>query len=52
MAKRRIGLGLTGLADALMMVGQRYGSEEAAELAECWAALSNRSAYLASAQLV
>jgi len=31
-AKRRIGLGVTGLADALLMVGQRYGSEEAAEL--------------------
>src|SRR6056297_49203 len=31
-AKRRIGLGVTGLADALMMVGQRYGSEEAAAL--------------------
>ena len=29
-AKRRIGLGVTGLADALLMVGQRYGSEEAA----------------------
>ncbi len=51
MAKRRIGLGLTGLADALVMVGQRYGSEEAAGLAERWAALVNRSAYLASAEL-
>ena len=30
MAKRRIGLGITGLADALMMVGLRYGSVEAA----------------------
>ncbi|MEL6794329.1 MAG: ribonucleotide reductase N-terminal alpha domain-containing protein, partial [Pseudomonadota bacterium] len=27
-AKRRIGLGVTGLADALLMVGLRYGSEE------------------------
>ena len=50
-AKRRIGLGLTGLADALMMVGQRYGSEQAAHIAERWAALVNRSAYLASAEL-
>jgi ribonucleoside-diphosphate reductase alpha chain len=30
-AKRRIGLGVTGLADALLMVGLRYGSPEAAE---------------------
>ena len=50
-AKRRIGLGLTGLADALMMVGQRYGSEEAAGTAGRWAALVNRSAYLASSEL-
>ncbi len=50
-AKRRIGLGLTGLADALMMVGLRYGSPEAAEKAGHWAALVNRSAYLASAAL-
>ena len=28
-AKRRIGLGVTGLADALLMVGLRYGSDEA-----------------------
>lgn len=28
-AKRRIGLGITGLANALMFLGQRYGSPEA-----------------------
>ena len=28
-AKRRIGLGVTGLADALLMTGLRYGSDEA-----------------------
>ena len=31
-AKRRIGLGVTGLADALLMVGLRYGSDEAARV--------------------
>ncbi|MDE8350242.1 MAG: adenosylcobalamin-dependent ribonucleoside-diphosphate reductase [Acidocella sp.] len=51
MAKRRIGLGLTGLADALMMVGLRYGSEPAAEMAERWAREVNRAAYIASSNL-
>jgi ribonucleoside-diphosphate reductase alpha chain len=51
MAKRRIGLGLTGLADALMMVGLRYGSEAAARAAERWARLVNRAAYMASARI-
>jgi ribonucleoside-diphosphate reductase alpha chain len=51
MAKRRIGLGLTGLADALMMVGLRYGSEAAAQAAERWARLVNRAAYMASARI-
>ena len=51
MAKRRIGLGMTGLADALMMVGLRYGSDEAAEAAERWARQVDRAAYVASAQI-
>jgi ribonucleoside-diphosphate reductase alpha chain len=51
MAKRRIGLGLTGLADALMMVGLRYGSEAAAQASEGWARLVNRAAYMASARI-
>ncbi len=50
-AKRRIGLGMTGLADALMMVGLRYGSEQAAARAEHWAGLISRAAYLTSADL-
>jgi len=49
--KRRVGLGLTGLADALMMVGLRYGSDEAAEATERWAGLVSRAAYLTSADL-
>ena len=31
-AKRRIGLGITGLADALIMCGARYGSRDAVRL--------------------
>ncbi|GLQ36220.1 ribonucleoside-diphosphate reductase, adenosylcobalamin-dependent [Amylibacter marinus] len=50
-AKRRIGLGVTGLADALLMVGLRYGSEEAAAQTEAWMKQIARSAYLGSADL-
>jgi len=50
-AKRRIGLGVTGLADALLMVGLRYGSEEAARQTDRWLHALARAAYLASADL-
>ncbi|AVO36898.1 adenosylcobalamin-dependent ribonucleoside-diphosphate reductase [Pukyongiella litopenaei] len=50
-AKRRIGLGVTGLADALLMAGLRYGSEEAARQTERWLRAIARAAYLASVQL-
>jgi len=50
-AKRRIGLGMTGLADALMMTGLRYGSVEAASQAGDWARRISRAAYTASALL-
>ncbi len=50
-AKRRIGLGMTGLADALMMVGLRYGSAEAATCATAWARQIERAAYMTSARL-
>lgn len=50
-AKRRIGLGVTGLADALLMVGSRYGSEGAARLTERWLHAVARAAYLASVDL-
>jgi ribonucleoside-diphosphate reductase alpha chain len=48
-AKRRIGLGVTGLADALAMVGLRYGSPEAAERTGAWMAVIANAAYRASA---
>ena len=50
-AKRRIGLGVTGLADALMMVGVRYGSPEAARLTSQWLRRLARAAYLTSSRL-
>ena len=50
-AKRRIGLGVTGLADALLMLGLRYGSDEAAAQTEAWMHAIARSAYLASVDL-
>ncbi|MBR2574705.1 MAG: adenosylcobalamin-dependent ribonucleoside-diphosphate reductase [Loktanella sp.] len=51
MNKRRIGLGVTGLADALLMVGLRYGSEEAAAQTDAWMHAIARAAYLASVDL-
>lgn len=50
-AKRRIGLGVTGLADALLMVGLRYGSDEAVQQTEEWLHAIARAAYLASVDL-
>ncbi len=49
--KRRIGLGVTGLADALVMCGLRYGSREAVTATEAWLGLIEREAYLASTAL-
>ena len=49
--KRRIGLGVTGLADALLMLGLRYGSETAAAQTEAWLKQIARAAYLASVEL-
>lgn len=50
-AKRRIGLGVTGLADALLMLGMRYGSDAAARQCEDWMHAIARAAYLASVDL-
>jgi ribonucleoside-diphosphate reductase alpha chain len=51
LAKRRVGLGVTGLADALIMCGLRYGSPAAVAAAEAWIGAIRREAYLASAAL-
>ena len=50
-AKRRIGLGVTGLADALIMCRARYGSDAANALIEQWMGGLQRAAYLASTEL-
>ena len=50
-AKRRIGLGVTGLADALAMVGRTYGDEKAVRQTEIWMHKIAVAAYLASVDL-
>jgi ribonucleoside-diphosphate reductase alpha chain len=50
-AKRRIGLGVTGLADALIMCRTRYGSNEAVRLTEQWLSAIRDAAYGASIEL-
>jgi len=48
-AKRRIGLGVTGLADALAMTGLRYGSEAAVAQTGAWMQALANASYRASA---
>jgi ribonucleoside-diphosphate reductase alpha chain len=50
-AKRRIGLGVTGLANALMMLGIRYGSENAVKATDRIMRMIAEEAYLASVDL-
>ena len=50
-SKRRIGLGVTGLADALILCGARYGSAQAVELTERWMMAIRNHAYRASIDL-
>ena len=50
-AKRRIGLGVTGLADALIFCGVRYGSPGAVKLTRDWLGAVQRLSYLASADI-
>ncbi len=51
LSKRRIGLGVTGLADALIQLGVRYGSAEAVALVDRWLRLIKLAAYETSAAL-
>jgi ribonucleoside-diphosphate reductase alpha chain len=50
-AKRRIGLGITGLGDALIMCGARYGGSDAVAMTRRWLKAIQRAAYLASTRL-
>lgn len=50
-AKRRIGLGVTGLADALVFCGAAYGGPRAVALTSQWLEIIKREAYRASARL-
>jgi ribonucleoside-diphosphate reductase alpha chain len=50
-AKRRIGLGVTGLADALIFCRTKYGSPQSLDLIESWLATLSHSAYRASVDL-
>jgi len=50
-AKRRVGLGFTGLGDALIMLGLRYDTEEARKTAAKIAEFMRDRAYLASVEL-
>jgi ribonucleoside-diphosphate reductase alpha chain len=51
LAKRRIGLGITGLADALIMCGQRYDSPNGRRMAESWMRAIQNAAYATSSEL-
>ncbi len=50
-AQRRIGVGVTGVADAIAMLGARYGSPKAVFLLGSWMQTIQNEAYRASAQL-
>src|SRR5579871_1905879 len=50
-AKRRIGLGVTGLADALIFCRARYGSPESLVLIDRWLSLLSQAAYRASVEI-
>jgi ribonucleoside-diphosphate reductase alpha chain len=49
--KRRLGLGVTGLADMLLMLGLKYGSDEAVAFTDIMMGAIDNRAYLASSDL-
>jgi ribonucleoside-diphosphate reductase alpha chain len=49
--KRRIGLGVTGLADALIFCRARYGAAESLALIDRWLNVLSHAAYEASAEI-
>lgn len=51
LAKRRIGLGVTGLADALILCRCRYGSEQSLKMVESWLRCMRDQAYMTSIEL-
>lgn len=51
LSKRRIGIGVTGVTDALVMLDVRYGSEKARSMLGKWMQTIQNSAYLASSKL-
>ncbi len=51
LAKRRLGLGVTGLANALFMCGLRYGSQAAVEATGSWMQAIQQAALEASMEL-
>jgi ribonucleoside-diphosphate reductase alpha chain len=50
-AKRRLGLGVTGLADALIFCRARYGAPESIALIDRWLSKLSLAAYSASAEI-
>lgn len=50
-AKRRVGLGVTGLADALIMCRVKYNSREGVAMAKAWMRTIENAAYIASAKI-
>jgi ribonucleoside-diphosphate reductase alpha chain len=49
--KRRLGLGVTGLANAVAFCGAAYGDEAAADMTRQWLGIIKREAYRTSARL-
>lgn len=50
-SKRRVGLGVTGFADALAQLGIRYGSNESVKLSKSLASILQEISYQTSAEL-